>query len=256
MSDSNKNARDIHVQIESMFHNMDKLFSSLGVEEKSRPVYSSQLQYILETMVNKGPVYSNIEVLNRKLQDAVKKSEEVRIRQWAANAPPDESSSRELEQVQIDLRKMKEQNADLLQAMEAERKKTEALSQRLKTAEDALALQEKKNKQRNLDQIKLLIAFRDSILMKEDLAKDQGQPTITAIFSALSKETANLLEKCGVTVLDKKGHYDGSMHYVTETRPTDDGMLQDEIAEVFRPGYILGDEMVRPEEVILYTNKR
>ena len=99
-----------------------------------------------------------------------------------------------------------------------------------------------------------MIAMRDNLLMRRDWIKENEPEDVNAgkLVENQLRETANLLKKSGVEILEDDGMFDSSRHTVVETRETDDPLLDNQIAEVFRPGYVYQWNVLRGLEVIIY----
>lgn len=100
--------------------------------------------------------------------------------------------------------------------------------------------------------LKTLIAFRDRQLLRESMAKQEGSEELLRVFSSLCKESLQMLEQLGVSQMLPMGSFDSALHVATDTRQTSNASLHDTIAEVFRPGYYLDAQVLRPQEVVLY----
>lgn len=101
-----------------------------------------------------------------------------------------------------------------------------------------------------------LIKFRDQLLyFKDKFAKD-GDAKVVKFMASLYKETGRFMKENGVEPLEETGAFHPERHMVNSTQNTDDPALYNTIAETFRPGYRIGGEPYRPQEVILYVNRQ
>lgn len=100
-----------------------------------------------------------------------------------------------------------------------------------------------------------VIAMRDNLLMRWDWIRDNDPDNASAIrlVEGQLRETGKLLKKAGVEILEDDGMFDSSRHTVVDTKPVDDPLLDNQIAEVFRPGYVYKGKVLRGQEVILYV---
>ncbi len=105
------------------------------------------------------------------------------------------------------------------------------------------------------DMIGNIIALRDGQLIKRDLLYDQGEETGSVslrIVEATLKETASLLKKSGVEILEDQGAFSSERQTIVDVKETEEESLDGQIAEVVRPGYIYQGEQLRGQEVIVY----
>lgn len=228
--------------LKNTFYSMEKLFEALGIKNDTRPEYpTNQLLYLLESVINRGAVLSNVKAINKNLRIAAQKSAELGAHTYALE--------RELQQLEAENQKLQKENAALQTSATETEQKTISLQQ----AECRIAELEKAHENKLVEQLMIFIAFRDNLVMREGLAKDQRSDEYMRLFSGLLAETANDLRKCGITILDQTGRFDESCQTIKQAVPTQNEALHEQIVEVFRPGYKLGDVMLRPEEVIVYS---
>lgn len=100
-----------------------------------------------------------------------------------------------------------------------------------------------------------IIALRDGQLIKRDYLYDQGEEVGSVplrIVEATLKETANLLKKSGVEILEDEGAFSSERQTIVDVKETEEESLDGQIAEVVRPGYIYQGEQLRGQEVIVY----
>jgi molecular chaperone GrpE (heat shock protein) len=93
-----------------------------------------------------------------------------------------------------------------------------------------------------------LIRLRDWILL-EKTAQDAPSALLEGMYLRLGR----VLEKEAVTAMEDQGPFDEERHRVIATRPTKDPAQGDLICEMVRPGYFLAGQLLRPQEVIIYT---
>lgn len=252
-----KSKKDVYILLSEMSENINKLFSSLGIqEEKSDLQIPPRLIAMIEALVNSGGmVAENMEQLNSRLKTAYDKSEEIRLinRAYANN---EKDLNREINLNKTELSSLQSQVDEIKQQNCLSEKTCDNLQNELLSLKDKYESDTRSLKRQYLDNIMLLITFRDGILMKEGLAESQGEQKLQSMLASLMIETANILEKNQVIILDQKGVFDSSKQIVVDIVETTEEALQNTIAQVFRPGYSFEDEMIRPQEVVLYKYKR
>ena len=101
-----------------------------------------------------------------------------------------------------------------------------------------------------------LITMRDSLLTRADLLRENGVSETDERFKVVSislRETAALLNRMGVTIVEDAGTFDPARQTIAETIPTGDEQLVNQIVRVFRPGYLYQGQTLRGQEVIIYV---
>lgn len=245
---------DVYDLLLDMSTNMNKLFSNLGLEE---PPFSIQTPhpffYYIERIAKSGATEINMKALNSQLKKAISRTENLQFEHW--------TQGENLKELQGEISSLKEQmTLYQSQIQEMEKQKRQVEEERKKLRSDLAQLIEQQNelrlvKKQHLDNIMSLISFRDSILMMEGLAESQGEAKLQSAMDSMLKGTANLLEKSQVIILDQMGPFDSSIQTVVDIQETADETLHNTVVSVFRPGYRFNDEMIRPEEVVLYKYK-
>jgi molecular chaperone GrpE (heat shock protein) len=114
----------------------------------------------------------------------------------------------------------------------------------------------KEIKKKMIENIMKYINFRDNIIMREDYAKTSGNKDTISVINSILKESAKVLEKCGVEILEGDGKFDNKIHKATGIVKTEDKTLHDMISKTFRPGYSYDGEILRVQEVVLYSYKK
>lgn len=258
MHNSDKYKSDIYKLLEEMSENINKLFFSLGIQNKQ----TSDLQIppriiaLIESVVNSGGrVSRNLDMLNDKLKMAFEKSEEIRLINWAKDNNLNEVQN-DMNQMNQELFKLKSQVEEMRQQKNLAEKACLNLQNELDVLGKKYRIETVMFKKQYLNSLLSLISLRDGLLMKEGLAESQGESKLHSALTAILEETANMLEKNQVTILGEMGNFDSSTQTVVDVQGTDDETLHNTIASVFRPGYRFTDEMIRPQEVVLYKYKR
>lgn len=103
-----------------------------------------------------------------------------------------------------------------------------------------------------------LISFRDNQLIKRGFLCEQGEQegsVAVRIVESVLRETAGLLTKSGVEIMEDRGRFSSGRQTIIDTIETGDDELDGMIAEVVRPGYCYKGEPLRGQEVIVYKKK-
>ncbi|MCX7745512.1 MAG: nucleotide exchange factor GrpE [Clostridia bacterium] len=94
-----------------------------------------------------------------------------------------------------------------------------------------------------------LIDQRDQLRINLDSASGDMAVFISSVYKKLGK----VLKNNGIEPLEDSGRYNSTYQVVAGTKETNDRLLDETIVETFRPGYRLGDTVIRPQEVIIYA---
>ncbi len=94
-----------------------------------------------------------------------------------------------------------------------------------------------------------LIKLSDWVL----LAKADGTAVQPKVLEEIYRQLTAILAKENVTLLQAKGPCDYERQMVIGTQPTDDPSLNDCVYSTVRPGYLFHQQLIRPQEVIIYT---
>ena len=86
------------------------------------------------------------------------------------------------------------------------------------------------------------------------LAEDSGTPP--GVVKHLNREIGRILSRAGVVPVQETGPFNPLRQQVIDTRPSEDPSLEDTVSSTVRPGYVFGDSLLRPQEVILYSLSR
>ncbi len=253
MTDRYITMRQLRDDLEELF----RLCGTQGNEVKIAPAPAAIR--LVEKLVRDKALYSYLEDLDSRAALAVREMKERQLDEW--NNRQNENRVAELEQA------LERERAQAREALEDERVRArEALEQergRAQEAEEKLTreLQEEKDRagrcrQELLSIIRDLIALRDKLLLRKSWLEDQAPEEKNAQKVVISqlRETARCLTNLGVEILDAAGAFDNRYQTVVETRPAENAELAGQIAETFRPGYRFRDEILRPQEVILFAD--
>ena len=109
--------------------------------------------------------------------------------------------------------------------------------------------------QERLGFIRDMIALRDKLLIRQNWLEEEAPDEKNARKLAASqlRETARCLTNLGVEILEADGAFDNRYQTVVETRPAETPDQTDQIAETFRAGCRFLGEILRAQEVILFT---
>jgi hypothetical protein len=93
-----------------------------------------------------------------------------------------------------------------------------------------------------------LIAVRDMVAVAAGGDPGAAQATL----AALDRKLGRVLAKAGVRALDETGPIDYRYQEVLGFRRTDDPDRDELVCETVRPGYALGERILRPQQVVAY----
>ena|SRR5579862_3325051 len=94
-----------------------------------------------------------------------------------------------------------------------------------------------------------LIGLSDWIL----LTNAGGTSVSPEAVSEIYRQLVHVLAKEGVTLLQNDGPCDYDRQRVVGTRHTDDPVMVDCVCSTIRPGYLFREQLLRPQEVIVYV---
>jgi molecular chaperone GrpE (heat shock protein) len=87
------------------------------------------------------------------------------------------------------------------------------------------------------------------------LAKADGTAVRPKVLEEIYRQLTAILAKENVTLLlETNGPCDYERQMVVGTQPTDDPSLNDCVHSTVRPGYLFHQQLIRPQEVIIYTH--
>lgn len=124
-------------------------------------------------------------------------------------------------------------------------------------AQDALLQKAQQDMKTEADKRKALalslIKFRDQLMYFQENFDAVGNPQAVEMLKNLYAESGRFMKENRIEPLEDTGVLDAQRHTVVDTRPTDDPALENSIAQTFRAGYRLDGNIVRPQEVVVYT---
>lgn len=94
-----------------------------------------------------------------------------------------------------------------------------------------------------------LIGLRDKLLLLQ-LDEDSGSNEVS---HSLYHELGKILELENILEIEQYGVFDDAVQKVIELEPTLDPALDRQIYKSLRPGYRIGEQLLRPQDVIVYT---
>lgn len=205
-----------------------------GLEAETDPVQeTNRAAYAIGNLLLGREISQRIAPLVAKSNSCTQHTEELELERWCLS----QTLSRNAEKLAV--------LEEKIRRLEAERADEKAACKQLD--------------QRYMEAIQGLIGMRDSLLGRRELltgnGTDNGDERMKLISISL-RETANLLGKMGVTILEDSGAFDSTRHTIVETLPTDDDSQENQIARVFRPGYEYHHTPLRGQEVIIYVKER
>ncbi len=101
------------------------------------------------------------------------------------------------------------------------------------------------------DVVRGLIRLADDLteLIRHASAPESGQHPLRLVEHQVNR----LLIGCGVVILRDEGPVVSTRHEVVDTRQAGANDTRDWIATTVRPGYLYGDQLIRPQQVVAYT---
>lgn len=262
---------DRYESMTSLRESLEKIFDMCGLEKSRAQIKKSTgFAGLLEYLCDDRGLCRFMDTLESQAEKAGKVLEEQRLDEWNYQENERRLKSLENEVNRLQEKHTKEINA-LREEYEEKLKRQSAASlnaweQQGKTAvvrqengvaagwredEGTFSPQEQECEAMILN----VITLRDNLLMRRDWIQDNDPDNASAmrLVEGQLRETGNLLKKAGVQILEDEGLFDSSSHTVVDTKPVDDPLLDNQIAEVFRPGYAYKGKVLRGQEVILYV---
>jgi hypothetical protein len=93
-----------------------------------------------------------------------------------------------------------------------------------------------------------LIQVRDMALV----AASGEAPAASAALAVLARRLGKVLEYEGVELLEAEGRFDYRFQEIIDVRATTDPDADERVSETVRPGYVLGDRVLRPQQVVVW----
>jgi len=207
---------------------LTELFALCGIPAQQVPIEPAPalLRWLENLLQDKG-LHSYLTVLDHQAETAIRTMKDRALELWNA-----------------------QQNELLLQKQEQEIDQLRRQLQEQKKQPDAPASSDAGL----LETISGIIAMRDNLLMRKSWICDFApqEEAAAKLVEGQLRETAKLLERTGVEIMEGTEAFNSQVHTVVETKPAQFPEQVDQIAETFRPGYRFRGEVLRPQEVILY----
>lgn len=149
------------------------------------------------------------------------------------------------------VKEMKQRHAEQSQQLLTQTSRAEELEAQLQQCTEQLNQVDASMR----EAIRQMISMRDALFTRMELMRENGLPDTDErirILRASLLETANVLDRMGVSILEDSGAFDPARHTAVDTEPTDDPALDGCIARVFRPGYLYQGKMLRGQDVIIF----
>ena len=257
---------DRYREMRSLRDSLEMLFGLCGIQGNKVEIRPAPgLVRAVERIAGDQTLCRYLKELGQQAQEAAEKLKEQQLDVWNSrqNEVRLEQLEEETERQRGMLAKYEEEQEQLRRLLAESERELEMLQQEKLAGEaEKIAAEagagrpengEWEESQRNM--ILDLIAMSDSLLMQRDWLRENAPEDAGRMKLILGQADAcrKILMKAGVEILEDEGHFDSSRHTVVDTRPADEAFLADQIAEIFRPGYIWRGEVIRGEEVILYT---
>ena len=216
---------------------LEELFRLCGVQREQVKIIPAPAPIRLaEKLVQDNALYHYLEGLDAQAEQAVRVMKDRRLDEW--NDRQNEARITELEE------ELKQERMNARHAEETLAKERQAWAQR-----------EARYREEQVSVIQDLISLRDKLLLRKSWLEEQcpEEQNARKLADSQLRETARCLAGLGVEILEAGGSFDSRYQTVVETRPAETEEQADQIAETFRPGYRFRDEILRPQEVILFA---
>lgn len=228
---------DRNITMRQLRDDLEELFRLCGAQAEPVDIRRAPaLLRLAERLVRDDALYDYLEGLDARVERAVQAMRDRQLDEW--NDQQNEDRIVELEQAL---------EQERVRAQEAEEK----LMRELEEEKECVGHYRKEL----LSIIRDLIALRDKLVLRKSILEDQAPDEKNAqkVVITQLRDTARCLTNLGVEILDAAGAFDNRYQTVVETRPAENAELAGQIAETFRPGYRFQDEILRPQEVILFV---
>lgn len=226
--------KDQYQSIADLQGSLRRLFSSVNYYPEEIDIDSPKgMAGVLEDFTSSGLIVKYIDMLKEQTEQAISLSENIRQGRQKEKSPFEELECR----AQLYEKQIGEQKNQVMAAEKATNG----------NAENALK-----------ELIGNLISFRDNQLIKRGFLYEQGEQEGSVpvrIVESILRETAGLLAKSGVKIMEDKGRFSSEHQMIIDTIETEDDELDGMIAEVVRPGYCYKGQPLRGQEVIVYKRK-
>ncbi len=240
---------------------LEELFKLCGIKTSSVKIAPAPaLVQFAEKLAKDNALYTYLESLDIQAQRAAAKMKERNLEAW--NSKENEKYiaelEKQLEQEKAQQEAMQERLAQGEAQLQEMRDRLEQESGRMQELEQSLSQEKEQGEQykkERLAYIKSLIELRDKLMLRKSWLEDQVPEEVNAkkVVDSQLRELARCLNHLGVEILEADGEFDSRIQTVVETSVTESEELSGKIAETFRPGYRFQDEVLRSQEVVIYT---
>ena len=240
---------------------LEELFKLCGIKTSSVKIAPAPaLVQFAEKLAKDNALYTYLESLDAQAQRAAAKMKERNLEAW--NSKENEKYiaelEKQLEQEKAQQEAMQERLAQGEAQLQEMRDRLEQESGRIQELEQSLSQEKEQGEQykkERLAYIKSLIELRDKLMLRKSWLEDQVPEEVNAkkVVDSQLRELARCLNHLGVEILEADGEFDSRIQTVVETSVTESEELSGKIAETFRPGYRFQDEVLRSQEVVIYT---
>ncbi len=240
---------------------LEELFKLCGIKTSSVKIAPAPaLVQFAEKLAKDNALYAYLESLDAQAQRAAAKMKERNLEAW--NSKENEKYiaelEKQLEQEKAQQEAMQERLAQGEAQLQEMRDRLEQESGRIQELEQSLSQEKEQGEQykkERLAYIKSLIELRDKLMLRKSWLEDQVPEEVNAkkVVDSQLRELARCLNHLGVEILEADGEFDSRIQTVVETSVTESEELSGKIAETFRPGYRFQDEVLRSQEVVIYT---
>ena len=231
-----------------------KLYSTMDYSPKKIPVVPPGGIMQAFSFAGRKMTVNYFEEMTKQVREAVKISDGIRLDRWSEKEYKEELEKK-VDRYEETAESYEDEKRAYEEKIDRQSERIVELEKRLNDYASAPAEDTGKEMR---DLISNIIAFRDSQLIRRDYLYDQGEDESGVpmrIVEASLKETANLLRKSGVEILEDTGVFSSQKHTIVDVRETQEESLDGQIAEVVRPGYCYQGEYLRGQEVIIYKMK-
>lgn len=237
------------VPMSQLRDHLAELFRLCGVQGTEVPLGDAPIpQRILDRLFEDKALAEYLNALDTQTVNAIAEMKNRRLEVW--NSQENEKYIDELER---QLQEIKDG-----QAWNSQRAAVE-IQDRLDHTEALLRSEKERSRQNTLDWIHHLIDIRDRLRQQQDWLQnipEAEKASAAKVISTALRHTGEVMETMGVTVMEGGGAFDSSLQTVIQTVPAASGEQANRIAETFRAGYRYDGEVLRAQEVILYTDQQ
>ena len=244
---------------------LEKLFRLCGVDEERVEIkMPPKVITILESLFKDNSLCTFLDSLDSQAVLAARELSNRQLDLWCGKETENRLEEAQeklagmedrLEEMEKKLKETEEELAHSMEQRNGDREKYEGEMEKLRQeAEGKVDAAEKENE----ENIRNMIDLRNSLFMRRDWLKE-NKPEETFACKLVEnqlQETANLLNKAGVEIQEDTGIFDCRRQMAVGTRSTDDPALDNNVAEVFRPGYIYKGKPLKVQEVFVYACER